>query len=87
MADMRRTITPAAAMRRAPAAMVIEMIAGRSSGVRPTARATENSRLSSSGRCRARLPSSTSVTITVMIRVSMVPNCRMPRSKSVSSSA
>ena len=63
-------MTPRLAMARAPAESVTLTMAGSSSGVRPTARATANSSDSISGRCSRRLVVNTKMTITVMIRVS-----------------
>ena len=66
----RRTMTPEDAIRRAPADKVTLMIAGSSSGDRPTARATANRRESIAGRCISRLIVNTASTITIMTRVS-----------------
>ncbi len=49
MADRRRTITPALAMASEPRDRLMLMIAGSNCGVRPTARASEKSRESSTG--------------------------------------
>jgi len=84
MALRRRTITPRCAIRCAPCESVMLIMAGRSSGVSPTARAREKSNESMSGRLRAILAASTATTITSMIWVSSTLRRPTPRSKSVS---
>ena len=68
MASRRRTMTPSLAMARAPAARVTLMMAGSSSGDRPTASATANSADSTSGRPASALTISTKRTMTTMTR-------------------
>ena len=62
-------MTPFAAMARAPRASVTLMIAGKNSGVSPTASASENSSESTAERCSRRLAKKTRMTMTSMISV------------------
>ena len=66
----RRTMTPRLAMRCAPWESVMLMMAGRSSGVRPTASASAKSSESIGGLARKMLTARTMTTITSMTRVS-----------------
>ena len=84
MALRCRTITPRFAIRRAPAERVTLMIAGRSSGERPTARATANSSESTAGRSSRRLTVTTNRTIAIITLISRYPKRRTPRANSVS---
>ena len=70
MALSRRTRTPCADIALAPRARLMLRMAGSSSGLRPTARAIENSSVSTSGRPSSRLTVNTSSTITVIALVS-----------------
>ncbi len=84
MAASCLTMTFFRAMRTAPLASVTETIMGSSSGVRPTASATENRNVSSRSRFNRALTrntNSTRKTTTCRIRN---PNRRVPRSNSVS---
>ena len=85
MADRCFTMTFSRAIRIAPCARVTVVIIGRNSGVRPTARATENS--SDWRASRPRLTLTTRMKSTrkrTVCRIS-IPNRRVPRSNSVSS--
>ena len=64
MAFSLRTSTPCEAMDRAPLARLTVNIAGSSSGLRPTANATENSSVSTGGRPRKMCVTKTTSTIT-----------------------
>jgi hypothetical protein len=66
----RRTITPCAAISRAPRARVTLMMAGRSSGEIPTASAMAKSSASTCGRSRKTLAAKTTRTRSRMTRVS-----------------
>ena len=70
MALSRRTMTPSAAIRLAPCDKVMLTMAGNSSGVSPTERASANSSESMAGRCISKCSPSTNTTITSMMRVS-----------------
>ena len=69
----RRTITPRLAICCAPWESVMLMMAGRSSGVRPTASASAKSSESISGLARKMLTAKTMTTITSMTCVSRLP--------------
>ena len=71
-------------MRTAPCASVTVVIIGRNSGVRPTASATANRSDSSGSRCSAALTRKTKSTRKMTVRMMRKPNCRVPRSNSVS---
>ncbi len=75
------------AIHRAPCDRLIVTIAGRSWGVRPTARASENRAESMSGRLSTMLTTKMVTTSTTMARTSRKPNAVMPRSKLVSTGA
>ena len=70
MAFSRRTITPRRAIRLAPCERVMLTMAGSSSGVRPTARASANSSESMGGLDIRMFVARTATTITSMMRVS-----------------
>jgi hypothetical protein len=76
-------MTCSAAIRRAPVERLTLTMAGSSCGVSPTARASENSSESTSGRCSTRLTTKIAVTSTTMARTSSSPNAEMPRSNPV----
>jgi hypothetical protein len=83
MASSRLTITLAAAIRRAPADRLTVTMAG-SSGVSPTASASENSTELITGRCRTRLIAKMTVTSTTIARTRAARRTRwMPRSNLV----
>ena len=84
IASRRRTMTPRRPMARAPADRVTLMIAGNSSGDRPTASATANRSDSITGRPRSRFTVRTNRTMTTITRIRRYPNWRTPRAKSVS---
>ena len=70
MASRRRTMTPRLFMARAPAERVTLMIAGNSSGERPTASAAANNSDSITGRSSNRFTVSTNSTMTTITRMS-----------------
>ncbi len=80
------TITPSAAISRAPRASVTATIAGSISGAMPTASATATAKSSdsSAGLSATTCSANTSSTSTPTTRVSSSPKRRNPRSKSVS---
>ncbi len=79
-----RTITPCRAILWAPCESVMLTMAGSSSGVRPTARASEKRSESIAGFPSRKLKESTITTITSITWVSRLPKRWMPRSNSVS---
>lgn len=81
----RLTMTPCFVICWAPLERLMVMMAGRSSGAMPTARATAKSRVSSAGLSRMILIARTARTRALMIRVKRMPNFRIPCSNSVSS--
>ena len=83
MDSRRLTMTFLADMRRAPRARVTETTMGRSSGVRPTARATAKRKDSSQGRWKKALASSTKSTRRIVMRMIRMPNFWVPSWKEV----
>ena len=79
-----RTSTPWRAIICAPRARLTLRIAGSSSGLRPTASATENSSVSMGGRPFTTWMMKTRKTMISMALVNRWPNRRSPRSNSVS---
>ena len=69
MASRRLTMTPRAAIWRAPCASVMVTMAGSSSGDMPTASAIANSSESTGGRERKILAANTASAITSMMRI------------------
>jgi hypothetical protein len=82
--DRRLTITLPAAMRLAPWARLMLMIAGSSCGVSPTATAREKMNASRTGRWKATLMAKMAITSTSVTSSSRYPKRRTPRSNSVS---
>ncbi len=80
----RRTSTPCRAIIWAPLARLTLRIAGSSSGLSPTASATEKSSVSTGGRPRNTCATKTRSTMISMALVNRYPKRRMPRSNSVS---
>jgi hypothetical protein len=70
MAFSRRTSTPRAAIICAPRARFTVRIAGSSSGLRPTANATENRKVSAGGRPNSMFTTNTHSTMTSIALVS-----------------
>ena len=87
IAARRLTITFLRDIRTAPRERVTVVIIGSSSGVRPTARATENISDWISGRPNATLAASTPTTSTPVARATRNPNCRRSRWNGETSSA
>ncbi len=77
-------MTPAFAITREPRESVMLMMAGKSCGVMPTASATEKSSESITGFLKRTLTTNTNTVKISIMAVSRYPNCRIPRSNSVS---
>ena len=84
MAVRCRTSTPWRAIICAPRARLTLKMAGSSSGLSPTASATENNNVSIGGRPFSTWTMNTRKTMTSMALVNRWPNRRRPRSNSVS---
>jgi len=84
MATRRRTRTDLVAIRFAPVERLIVTMAGSSSGVMPTATASENRTASMNGRPIARFTIRIPTTRTAVMRTSSLPKSRRPRWKEVS---
>ena len=78
-----RTMTFCSAMRFAPFARLMLIIAGNSCGVSPTESANANIKESNSGFFIRTLKRKMAASITAVIRIRNAPNFRTPRSKSV----
>ena len=86
MEESRLTMTRSRAICVAPLASVSVTMAGSSCGVMPTARASEKSSESRTGRCRSTFARNTATISTSPTRTMSPPNERRPRSKLVGGS-